>query len=89
MKAMMEWFCARRGCARTALRPRAPLTIEVDGLGQATVQPWDDPADVVEKFAYEAAEKNIAVGEATAISLGVTICEPQAAPRHGSAVALA
>jgi hypothetical protein len=55
MRKLMEYFCARRICTRLELAPPPMrLSLEVEGIGQITVQPNQDPADVVEEFARQA-----------------------------------
>ena len=57
MMQMMEFFCKQKTCVRTQLVQPAteqPITLEVQGVGTAVVQPGQDPADAVEEFAAQA-----------------------------------
>jgi len=53
MMEMMAWFCKRRTCSR---RLAGKLTLEVKGVGTVVCQPWEEPADAVEKFSGRAVE---------------------------------
>ena len=57
MTQMMEFFCEQKACERLQLQlpaPEQPLTLEVNGVGTAVVQPGQDPADAVEEFVKQA-----------------------------------
>merc|ERR1719506_686846 len=57
MTQMMEFFCKQKTCRRLQLvapAPEQPITLEVNGVGTAVVQPGQDPADAVEDFTAQA-----------------------------------
>jgi hypothetical protein len=65
MKQMMEYFCARKKCVRLQINPpvkQPPLTLNIEGIGKMTVQPNQDPADVVEAFATQAVNGGFDIG---------------------------
>jgi|TARA_B110000208_G_scaffold118603_1_gene145116 hypothetical protein len=67
MVEMLEYFCARRICRRVTLFPGGVVEAVVASLaniGTATVNPADDPADVVENFAVQALAAGIEFGAA-------------------------
>ena len=78
LNAMMDWFCARRVCAR-GLAP--PLELTVDGLGTLKVEPWMDPTDSVEHFAAQVAAAGVAVDGETMVEMLTWICERRACGR--------
>ena len=47
MLAALEWFCARRSCHRPITGPHRFV---VNGVGNITVRPFQDPAAVVERI---------------------------------------
>mgnify|MGYP003312972862 CR=1 FL=1 len=47
MLAALEWFCARRSCHRPITGPHR---LVVNGVGNITVRPFQDPAAVVERY---------------------------------------
>merc|ERR1712216_599811 len=53
---MMQYFCARRSCSRNI---NSAVSLNGEGVGSATVQPWQDPADVVEEFAQAAVNAGV------------------------------
>ena len=65
MKQMMEYFCSRRECKRLSLQmpqqqqQAQPITLNVEGVGSLTVNPNQDPADVVESFAAQAVQAGV------------------------------
>jgi hypothetical protein len=62
MKQMMQYFCSRRPCARMQIampQVAQPVTMNIEGVGQVTVNPNQDPADVVEEFTRQALEAGV------------------------------
>ena len=47
---LVEFFCARRACSRVLKQ----LELEVTGIGKLIVEPWHDPADIVQDFLRQA-----------------------------------
>merc|ERR1711981_298285 len=66
---MMEYFCSRRQCSRMQISPpqqqqqqqAQPITLNVEGVGSLTVNPNQDPADVVESFAAQAVQAGVPI----------------------------
>jgi hypothetical protein len=54
MNEMITFFCSKRKCTKPLPQE---ITLDITGLGSATVKPYEDPADVVEKFAGEVARQ--------------------------------
>merc|ERR1719454_2738767 len=63
----MEYFCSRRECKRLSLQmpqqqqQAQPITLNVEGVGSLTVNPNQDPADVVESFAAQAVQAGVLI----------------------------
>ncbi len=80
MRQVMENLCQRRTCSRMELTPpprpaaQQPITLNVDGVGSATVRPDQDPADVVEAFAKAATEAGIGIGGEDMMSMMNYFC---------------
>ena len=53
---IMQFWCQRKPCFR---KIAPPVVLDVDGVGQATVRIWEDPADVVEMFARAALQAGV------------------------------
>jgi hypothetical protein len=54
---VIEFFCSRRVCNRLLKQ----LDLEISGVGKLTVEPWHDPADLVESFIRQAAAAGAAM----------------------------
>ena len=77
MKQMMEYFCSRRECRRLNLRmpqQAQPLTLNVEGVGSMTVNPNQDPADVVESFAAQAVQAGVPITGESMIQMMEYFC---------------
>jgi hypothetical protein len=58
MNQMMQFFCQRTVCFRNVA---SPIKLDVNGIGSLTVQPWQEPADMVEAFASQAVQNGMDV----------------------------
>lgn len=82
MKQMMEYFCSRRECRRLNLQmlqqqqqqQAQPITLNVEGVGSMTVQPNQDPADVVESFAAQAVQAGVPITGESMIKMMEYFC---------------
>ena len=72
MDDMMAWFCAKRPCRRNIT---GPVRLRVEGVGNLTVRPFQDPTAVVEKFAAAATEAGYAMGAQGMVEMLTYVCE--------------
>lgn len=71
-ESMLAWFCERRSCFRGLAGPK---TLAVTGVGNLTVDPTQDPATAVERFAAEANAAGHAVGPGAMADVYQWFCE--------------
>jgi hypothetical protein len=82
MKELMEYFCGRRTCTRLELIPPPPrMSLDIDGIGQITVQPNQDPADVVEEFTRQARGAGFKVSGDDMVKMVSFFCEKRSCGR--------
>ena len=60
MNQMMQFFCQRTTCFRNVAQR---IKLDVSNIGSLTVQPWQEPADMVEMFAAQAIQGGLPMSE--------------------------
>ena len=82
MKKVMEYFCARRTCSRLEINPPPPrLSLDVEGIGKITVQPNQDPADMVEEFTRQARGAGLEISGDDMIKILTYFCKQRTCAR--------
>ena len=86
MLQMLQYFCERTACAR-GLAGRVQLNVK--GVGRVVAEAWEEPADVVERFAAKAAAAGHAMSSEAMQQIHAYFCERKACTRalagtHGS-----
>ena len=79
MLAALEWFCARRSCHRPITGPHR---LVVNGVGNITVRPFQDPAAVVERFSAQASEMGYAINAESMLQMLSYFCERRSCHRR-------
>ena len=79
MLAALEWFCARRSCHRPITGPHR---LVVNGVGNITVRPFQDPAAVVERFSAQASEMGYTINAESMLQMLSYFCERRSCHRR-------